>query len=213
MAQKRNKSKDDIFVTTQYFEKAGITRQGVSTATNRNDISFAGRLVIKSAFDSIIQEREIKSFHSFNISPFLFYRQDADQYILRFWVNNYRRYLTTIHQVWEELKKQTAFKELTEEESRQLLLKLLEGDGQNYPLPSFLIEFKKLVGQYYDFKNRCAWRDDSFSTDFCREYIDGISKRNHRFIKSNLIIKIFFRNESKRNYRKKLKERTTKAGK
>ena len=210
MAQKRDKFKEGIFVTNEYFEKAGITRQVVSLGIEKGKIKPAGSFVIKSVMDSIIQEQEIKSIFSLKSSPYIYYRQDADFYILSYWTNNYKRYLRAVCQTWEELKKQDAFKNFNEQESKDLLLELLEGNGQSFLFPSYIIEFKKIVSKYYNFSNGHPLEDDPFFEEFSRGYMEGISKRNKRFAQSGKSIEAFLRREYKKKYERKLKEMKSK---
>lgn len=207
MAQKREKKQRGIWVTNVYFENVGISRQVLAKAIKRGELKFVGSLVSKSTMDSIIQDKEIKSIFSLQSSPFLYYIDDADSFILSYWAYNYKRYLTSIVQVWENLKKQDAHREKSEEELKRLLSELFEGDGQNEYLPSFIREFKKIICQYLILPGGAPLEDEYFYNEFSRQYGEGIAQRNLRFINSSMNIENFLKNENKRKYRQKLREK------
>ncbi len=72
MAIKRNETKENIFVTNEYFEKLGVSRQVVEYQRTSKKIDSVGML---------------KGMN-------LYFKFDADLLILQYWMNNLRRFVS-----------------------------------------------------------------------------------------------------------------------
>ena len=196
MAKKRNKLRESIFVTNEYFEKCGISRQVVRFSIEKEKIKPAGNLVPTQAIKTVVNDNRVKTPDSLTKSPMLYYMADADFFILSFRIENYKKYLTAVISTWEKIKEKEPFNSWSESEINELKVKLLDSDEYMNNLPAQIIELKKIIKKYFDFQTgRPKNRDDLFCNRFSREYIKGIIQRNERFLYSNKSVEAFMRQE------------------
>lgn len=201
MAKKRDKSRESIFVTNEYFEKCGISRQVVRFGIEKEKIKPAGNLIPTQAVKTVVNQNRVKTPDSLTKSPFLYYIVDADFYILRFWIENYKKYLAAVIITWERMKDEEPFNNRDESEVNELKVKLLNRDDYMNNLPDKIIEFKRIVSKYVDFETmESKDRDDSFCRQFNQEYTRGITQRNERFIHSQKSVDSFMREETLNKY-------------
>lgn len=198
MAKKRDRFRESIFVTNEYFEKCGVTRQVVRHNIEKGKIKPVGNLVSMSVVNAIIDSGKIGSPEGFKKNPFLYYQRDADFLILSYWIGSYKRYLKEISETWLVIKNQEPFKN---QDETGLLIKLLDTGQYMELLPEEITEFKKIVKKYFDFSTcRPVDPDHSFSKKFSREYIEGITKRNERFINSDKNVEVFLNEENQNRF-------------
>lgn len=165
MAKKRSSIRQSIFVTNEYFERCGISRQVVRYRLEKGDIQSAG---------------EFKGMN-------LYYKVDADFLILEYWIDNYKKYLLRIHGIWEDLIQKEPFSHWQGPEQDQLLNDLLSGFEYVEYLDLDLYEFKKLVLNYHHFNDeKPSDESDPLTHEFSKRYIEGMIQRNWRFRHSGL---------------------------
>jgi len=199
-----NKYGKDTFVNNDYFATCGLSRQVVRYGIEREKIKPLGILLSMKVVKSIIDFKKIDSIEKLKKSPYLYNRLDADLFILRYWVENYKRYLREIITLWEKFKNEEPFKNRNESDKKELQLKILNTDEFLDYLPDEIKEFIKIVNKYFDFKTgKPINPESSFFCDFSREYIKGILNRNERFILSNKSVEAFLYKESQDKFQGK----------
>lgn len=198
MAKKRDKFRESIFVTNEYFEKCGVTRQVVRFSIEKGKIKPVGNLVSMSVVNAIIESGNIGSPEGFIKNPFLYYQRDADFLILSYWIGSYKRYLQAITGTWQKIKDREPFKNQDETELKRKLLDT--GQHMEY-LPAEIREFKMIVKKYLDFSTGQPLNpEDSFSNKFSREFTKGVLYRNERFINSKKNVKAFLTEENQNRF-------------
>ncbi len=165
MAKKRNSQRQSIFVTNEYFERCGISRQVVRYRLEKGDIRSAG---------------EFKGLY-------LYYQRDADFLILEYWIDNYKKYLLRIYDIWQGLLRKEPFSRWQGPERDRLLHDLLNGFKHVEYLDQEFYEFKKLVLKYHNFTDgKASDENDPLAHEFSKRYVEGIAQRNWRYRHSGL---------------------------
>lgn len=165
MAKKRNSIRQSIFVTNEYFERCGLSRQVVRYRLEKGDIRSAG---------------EFKGLN-------LYYQTDADFLILEYWIDNYKKYLLRIFNIWQDLIRKEPFSHWNNSEHDTLLYDLLNDFKHVEYLDPELYEFKKLVLNYHHFDNeKGSDENEPLADEFSKRYVEGIVQRNWRYLHSGL---------------------------
>jgi len=192
MTLRRKKTKENIFVTNEYFEKCGISRQVLRYRLERGKIKAVGRL---SGVN-------------------LYYQVDADSLILDYWIDNYKKFLKLLESACEnktKKDKRTAISVRLGWKSR-IMIEIFEYPPYQNLLPKELLGFKTNLIKYVIFPI------DSENIYYFNQGVDDLSKiyrklfekffneitlRNHRFIKSRLSIDDFIKEDTLNKFHRK----------
>lgn len=185
MSLRRKKTKESIFVTNEYFEKQGISRQVLRYRLEKGQIKPVGRL---SGVN-------------------LYYQVDADSLILDYWIDNYKRLLKLLESACEnkiKKDKNTAISARLGWKTR-IMIEIFEYPDDQDLLPKVLLGFKNNLIKYVIFPpgsqklyyyNKGADDLSEIYRELFEKYFNGITLRNYRFFKSRLSIDDFIKEDT-----------------
>lgn len=157
MAGKRNKHKESVFVTNEYFEKSGISRQTLRHRLKRGGIVPAG------------------SFNGANT----YYQADADFLILCYWSDNYRKFLNSLELSRRELVKNNPNISYL---YNNMIDDLFINDRNLRFLNPELSSFRNIIRKYYSFRSSVIIDpDDIYAKKIIEKYKLNFIRRNERF--------------------------------
>lgn len=172
MAGKRDKHKESVFVTNEYFEKSGVSRQTLRHRMKSGEIVPAG------------------TFNGANI----YYQADADFLILCYWGDNYKKFLSSLESSRKELVKNSPNISC---KYNNMIDDLFINDRNLRFLYAEIFCFRNIIRKYYSFKSAVIIDpDDIYAKKFTEKYKLNFVERNIRFRLSGVSASRFLREDT-----------------